>query len=158
MVRPKAPRAPVGVPGLAVHAAAARVEALLKERERLLREVGKRKRLIEQARAQAERDGNEAASKLGPLYLRHQSLVQELTALFDSVQNEPRPARARNIIGKLRASLQAKGLLPPLSETETDPATATETDPDADADPSPHRRPRAASSAASSRPDFASAQ
>ena len=50
MVRPKAPRAPVGVPGLAVHAAAARVEALLKERERLLREVGKRKRLIEQAR------------------------------------------------------------------------------------------------------------
>ncbi len=130
----------------------------------MLREVGKRKRLIEQARAQAERDDNEAASKLGPLYLRHQTLAQELTVLFDSVQNEPRPARARNIIGKLRASLQAKGLLPPLSETDPATATATETetetqtDPDAYANPPPHHRPRAASSSsASSRPAFASA-
>jgi hypothetical protein len=161
MVRPKAPRAPAEAPGLALHAVAARLEALLKERERLLREVGKRKRLIEQARAQAERDGNEAASKLGPLFLRHQTLAQELTALFDSMQSEPYPVRARNVIGKLRASLQAKGVLTPLSETDpataTATATATETDPDACANPFPHRRSRAASSAAPARPDFASA-
>lgn len=145
MVRPKARRASGDAPGLALHAAAARVELLLKERERLLREVGKRKRLIEQARAKAERDDAEAASKLGPLFLRQQTLVRELTALFDALQREPRPARARGVIGKLRASLQENGMLEPQPEPET------ETDSDTTAS---HRAPPRSSS---SRPAFASA-
>lgn len=141
MVRPKARRASGDAPGLALHAAAARVEVLLEERERLLREVGKRKRLIEQARAKAERDDNEAASKLGPLFLRQQTLARELTALFDALQREPRPARARSVIGKLRASLQENGMLEPQPETDSD-TTAS------------HRAPPRSSS---SRPAFASA-
>lgn len=144
MVRRQPQRAPADAPGLALHAAAARLDGLLKERARLLREISKRKRLIEQARAKAERDSNEASSQLGPLFLRHQALVRELTALFDALQREPRPTRARNVIGRLRASLEDEGLLEPQPEPEAE----TETD-------SRRRRP---SSAASSSPDFPSAQ
>lgn len=144
MVRRQPQRAPADAPGLALHAAAARLDGLLKERARLLREISKRKRLIEQARAKAERDSNEASSQLGPLLLRHQALVRELTALFDALQREPRPTRARNVIGRLRASLEDEGLLEPQPEPEAE----TETD-------SRRRRP---SSAASSSPDFPSAQ
>lgn len=156
-VKPQATGVNQGAPGLALHAAAARVEALLKERERLLREVSRRKRLIEQARASAQRDGNEAARKLGPLFLRQQTLVRELTALFDALQSEPRPARARNIIGKLRASLQERGVLEPLSHTETDPATETETETETDSDTTARYRRPPRSSTASSPPDLPSA-
>lgn len=153
MVRPKAPRASGDASGLALHAAAARVEALLKERERLLREVSRRKRLIEQARAKADHDGNEAASKLGPLFLRQQTLVRELTALFDVLQREPRPARARNVLGKLRASLVMKGALEPITESDSD----SDSDADSDSDSESAPRRRRVSGSASSPPDFASA-
>ena len=154
MVRPKAPQALADAPGLALHAAAARVGVLLKERERLLREVSRRKRLIEQARAKAERDGNEVATKLGPLFLRHQTLVRELTDLFDALLREPRPTRARNVIGKLRASLVFKGVLEPIAETDTE----TETDPETETEPatdSSHRHQHRRS--ASAPPAFLSA-
>ena len=126
----------------------------MKERERLLREVSRRKRLIEQARAKAERDGNEAATTLGPLFLRHQTLVRELTALFDALLHEPRPRRARNVIGKLRATLVAQGLLDPIPESDSASASASDSasDADSDSEPAPRRR-----SSAASPPAFASA-
>lgn len=94
---------------------------LRKERARLLREIGKRKRLIEQARGKAARDDYETAGRLGPLFLRQQALTRELTALFDALEREERPARARNVLGKLKAALQQKGLLEPaLDEDEAE--------------------------------------
>jgi hypothetical protein len=147
MARRKIVQAPGDAPGLAVHAAAVRVEALLKERERLLREVAKRKRLIEQARAKADRDEHEAATKLGPLFARHHALVRELTALFDALLGEPHPPRARNTIGKLRASLVSKGVLAPLSDSDSIPDSDPTPDSDPIPDSSPNPNPRAHPSA-----------
>jgi len=116
-------------PGLALHGASARVESLLKERERLLREVSRRKRLIEQARAKGQREGQETAGKLGPLFLRQQGLARELTALFDELLSEERSTRARNVLGKLRASLEQRGFLAPALDDSDDSQPASQPPP-----------------------------
>ena len=114
------------LPGLALHATAARAEALLKERERLLREVNKKKQLVERAREKSPLEAQASVAKMAPLVERHGVLVRELTALFDELLVEGRlSARARTQVRKLRSSLEHQGYLSPLTgldEDEVDPA------------------------------------
>ena len=117
--RSAVPRAQAGQPGLALHEAAGRAEALLKERERLLRDVNKKKQQIAQARAKSERDEQAAVGAMAPIVERHATLVRELIELFDELLVRGRLlARARNQVKKVRRSLELQGLLPPLVGTE----------------------------------------
>ena len=98
------------LPGLALHATAARAEALLKERERLLRAVNKKKQLVERAREKSSLEAQTSVAKMAPLVERHGVLVRELTALFDELLVEGwLSARARTQVRKLRSSLERQG-------------------------------------------------
>jgi hypothetical protein len=99
---------------LALHAAAARAEALLKERERLLRDVGKKKQQVERARLTAERDEQATRTRIAPVLERRQALVRELAMLFDELLRDARLSkRAKQQLNKQRALLELQGVLPP---------------------------------------------
>lgn len=118
-----AARAQGSLPGLALHVTAARAEALLKERERLLRDVNKKKRQLEQARATAEQEAQAEAVKMAPLVERHGALARELAALFDELLAEGRlSTRARKQVLKLRRSLELQGYLSPEAGIDEDDA------------------------------------
>lgn len=104
--------APATEASLALHEAAARVQQLLRERARLLRDVQKKKLQLAQARQKAARESQEALTRVAPLMQRHQNLLRELSALFDELLAEGRLAtRARNQIARLRRSLELRGVL-----------------------------------------------
>ncbi len=123
-------RAQTELPGLALHAMAARAEELLKERARLLRDVNKKKQQVEQARAAAERELQATLRKMAPLVERHRALVGELTLLFDELLAEGRlSASARKKVGKVRSSLELSGFLSPIADLEEDEASYAAHDP-----------------------------
>jgi hypothetical protein len=116
--------------GLALHQAAARVQALLLERSRLLREVQKKKRQIHDVRQKASREAEEAVAKMAPLVERHDSLIRNLAALFDELLTEGRlSARARKRVASLRRTLELQGVLPPLAHDEPDERFDDDRDP-----------------------------
>jgi hypothetical protein len=103
------------VPGLALHATAEKVEALLKERARRLRDVNKKKEQVTQAHAAADREAQATWLKMQPLVARHDVLVQELSALFDELLTKGRlAAKARAQVLEVRSALELQGMLPPL--------------------------------------------
>lgn len=107
------------LPGLTLHSAATRAEALLRERVRLLREVTKKKQQLEQAHAASERAHDARASKMEPLIARHESLVADLTKLFDELLGGGRlAARARKAVEQVRRALEEQGILPPRDEDD----------------------------------------
>src|SRR5450432_3247830 len=117
--RPASNRVPAAPASLALHAMAARAEALLKERARLLRDVNKKKQQVEQARAAAERELRATLPKMAPLVERHRALVGELTLLFDELLAEGRlSASARKKVGKVRSSLELSGFLSPIADLD----------------------------------------
>ncbi|HYQ15913.1 MAG TPA: hypothetical protein VEQ58_09150 [Polyangiaceae bacterium] len=131
----RAAAAPVG--GLALHEAAARAQALLRDRARLLREVQKKKVTLERVRQQMARDAEAAVLQMKPLVQRHDALVAELTSLFTELLAAGRvSARARRRLVKLRRALELQGVLTP-GESE-----ASDADFDAFSADEP-RRPRA---------------
>lgn len=99
---------------LAPHAAQERAQELAKERARLLREVQKKQRQVEQVQLRTREAADQAMARMAPIVSRQRALVQELTALFDELLDGGRaPARARRQLERLRRSLEQQGLLEP---------------------------------------------
>ncbi len=114
-------RAQTALPGIVLHESAARAEALLRERARLLRDVNKKKQQVAQARTKAEQDVQVTVAKMGPLVERHGALVRELTSLFDELLAEGRlSARARKEVRKVRRVLELQGFLSPIGGPDED--------------------------------------
>lgn len=96
--------------GLARHEAAARVQLLLRERTRLLREAKKKKRQLATVQQRADSDARATVTQMAPLRERHEALVRRLTALFDELLADSRlAARARRHLLGIRSSLRAQG-------------------------------------------------
>lgn len=119
----------VALPGLAVHPAAARVQALLRERARLAREAQRKKHQLEQLQQRVSRDAQDLAANMTPLISRHHALIVELTALLDELLAPGRLSkRARAQIAQIRRSLEFQGVLSPIDDWQVDPAGDDETD------------------------------
>lgn len=113
-VRPKAG----SPPGLALHEAAARVQALLRERARLARDAQKKKQQLQQVQERLSREAEQVTAQMAPLVERHGLLVAELTALLRELLEPGRlPKRARAYVAQLRRSLQLQGVLTPVDES-----------------------------------------
>jgi hypothetical protein len=108
--------------GLALHEAAARAQLLLRERARLLRDVQRKKLQLAQVREKAAQDAGEAVRRVAPLMQRHQRLLRELTQIFAELLSNGRlAARARRELGRLRAALELRGVLPPPGDQDDEP-------------------------------------
>src|SRR6478609_798231 len=120
---------------LGLHEAAARAQALLRERARLLRDVQKKKLQLERVQQQMARDAEAAVLLMKPLVERHDALVTELGKLFaELLAPGGASARARRRLLKLRRALELQGVLSP-AEPE-----APDVDFDASDDDGPPRR------------------
>lgn len=98
--------------GLAPHAKTLRVQELLKERSRLLRDVQKKQAQLEKLKEQASRQAQEAHIKMAPIVERQHRLATELEALFEELLSPGRlQARARKQVERLRRVLELQGLL-----------------------------------------------
>ena len=117
----KAPAAPKTEQGLAPHAKSLRVQELLKERSRLLRDVQKKQAQLERLKEQASRQAQEAHLKMAPIVERQLRLSTELEALFEELLRPGRlQARARKEVERLRRMLELQGLLGPFDEDDED--------------------------------------
>ncbi|HKY35338.1 MAG TPA: J domain-containing protein [Polyangiaceae bacterium] len=104
-------------PGLELHHAPARVQVLLRERARLVREAQKKKLQLEQLTVRISREGQELAANMAPLVERHRSLVAGLAALFVELLASSRLSkRARTQVTQIRRSLEVRGLLSPIDD------------------------------------------
>jgi hypothetical protein len=109
----------VASPGLEKHAAGARAEELVRERARLLGEVQKKQRQLEQIKARANAVAEEAVARAAPLVARQRALVAELEALFRELLHAERlSVRAKKELGRLRRQLELQGVLEPALEAE----------------------------------------
>jgi hypothetical protein len=147
--------------GLAAHAAQARAQELLKERARLLREVQKKQRQLEQVRLQASREAQEAFSKMAPIVERQRALAAQLEALFAELLAKGRlSARAHNQIARLRRSLELQGLLAESEQEdeESDDDPWSEAEPRGNEQAPPRRSSQAKSHAAASQPEHPGAR
>jgi hypothetical protein len=139
------------LPALVLQPAATRAEALLQERGRLLRDINRKKSQLEQSKTAAEREREDAMSKMAPLVERHDALIEELTALFAELLEEGRlSGRARNQVRQVRRSLELQGLLTPLADDQEVTNESARTTGEARDDPepeSPRKRKRTAGSA-----------
>jgi hypothetical protein len=100
------------LPGLQLHHAAARIQVLLRERSRLVRDAQKKQEQLEQLEQRISRDAQEMAANMTPLLERHRLLVAELTALFNELLAPGRLSkRARSHINQIRRSLEFQGVL-----------------------------------------------
>lgn len=124
MPRARSKAAPLrgkGPLGLALHEAAARVQALLRERARLARDAQKKKQQLEQLRQRLSSEAHEVAVQMAPLVERHGALVVELTALFNELLAPGRiPKRGRAHVAQLRRSLELQGVLSAIEESADD--------------------------------------
>jgi len=111
------------LPGLELHPAATRVQALLRERARLVREAQKKKQQLEQLEQRISRDAQDMAANMAPLLERHRLLVGELTALLEELLAPGRLSkRARSQVAQIRRSLEFQGVLSPIDDWATDAA------------------------------------
>jgi hypothetical protein len=105
------------LPGLELHHAAARVQALLRERARLVREAQKKQLQLELLEQRISRDAQEMAANMTPLLERHRLLVAELAGLLDELLAPGRLSkRARSQINQIRRSLELQGVLSPIDD------------------------------------------
>jgi hypothetical protein len=105
-------------PGLARHEAAARADAranaLQQERDRLLREVKKKKLQLERVRERLSEEAATATARMAPLVRRHSALVTELARLFgELLVPGGAPPRAQKYLARLRRLLELRGVLAP---------------------------------------------
>jgi len=108
----------------------------LRERQRLLREIRKKKLQLERVREQMSRDAASATARMAPLIRRHAALTAELRALFSELLTPGRAsARARKALVRLRRLLELRGMLDPTPETQPDD------DGEPDDEPPPQGRP-----------------
>jgi hypothetical protein len=115
--------------GLELHQAAARVQALLRERTRLVREAQKKQRQLEQLEQRISRDAQEMAANMPPLIERHRLLIAELNAALDELLVPSRLSkRARAQIIQIRRALELQGVLSPADDWTADAQGDDETD------------------------------
>jgi hypothetical protein len=123
-----------------------RVSELVKERDRLMREVSKKKRQLAQARAKADADARAQISAMAPLIERHASLARELSRLFAELLAPGRlPQRAARQVEKARRALELSGHLTPRVDDQPDDEPENETE------PTGHERSRSTGSARADR-------
>ncbi len=117
--RAKAPRL-----GLRLHAAGERLGALLKERDRLLRDVQKKKLQVDQAIEKARQSAEEVMGKVAPIMTRYHELSSELNQLFEELLAPGRlSANARKKVARVRRMLVEDGLLDDLDDFAEDEAS-----------------------------------
>lgn len=103
------------------HSSAARVFELLKERDRLVRQVEKQRGAVQRATERARVAENALMAKLAPLRERDGALRGEIKALFQELLAERRlSARARREVLKFRRFLRREGFLDDDGESESD--------------------------------------
>jgi hypothetical protein len=137
--------------GLELHEAATRVQALLRERGRLLRDVQKKKLQLERVQQQISRDAAASVAVMAPLVRRHDALLAELKALFAELARPGRiSARARKQVARLRRLLELQGVLAP-SQVDDEVAADDEADDEA-WHGAPGSEPRPDPGASASRP------
>ncbi len=120
---------------LALHEWAARAEALLCERSRLLWDIQKKKQRLAQVRERAEHDADLSTRSMLPLMARHEALLRELRSLFAELSVAGRlPKRKSRELALLRRSLELRGVLSPRG-AEPDPDVAPPAE-------EPHANPR----------------
>jgi hypothetical protein len=109
---------------LSLHASAGRLARLLKERERLLRDIKKKQTELESTSERARAEAEAAAAQMAPLMQRFQTLSQQLQALFaELLADRSLSERARRQLKKVRRALELQGLLEePEVPTERDAA------------------------------------
>lgn len=106
---------------LAPHASQEQAAELLKERARLLREVQKKQRQLEQVKARLRQAADEAVARMAPILERQHRLALDLASLFDELLGNPRLAvRARKQLERLRRSLELQGVLDPREDDDAD--------------------------------------
>jgi hypothetical protein len=89
-----------------------RLRVLLKERERLIREVQKKKLELEQAGAEVKQSSLAMLEKLAPIVDRHHALCLELNQIFDELLAPGRLSEsARKKVAKVRRILEDDGIL-----------------------------------------------
>lgn len=133
--------------GLRLHAAGERLGTLLKQRERLLAEVRKKRTALQTAVEHAASTAQEVTAQMAPILARFDELRSELAALFGELLVPGRlKARARKQVQQVQRSLIADGLIP---ERDDDAEPVNETafadtehgnDVDSDAPPFSHHR------------------
>jgi hypothetical protein len=97
------------------------VEELAKERARLLREVQKKQRQLEQAVRRAHDFSERAVARMAPILERQGRLAAELEKLFEEILADTRfSVRARKQLEKLRRALELQGVLDPRVSEEED--------------------------------------
>ncbi len=98
--------------GIRPHAAGERLATLLKERERWLRDVQRKKLALEQLAGRAQESANLVMEKLAPFVARHEAIAAELSKLFDELLAPGRlSASARKKVARVRRILQERGAL-----------------------------------------------
>jgi len=132
---------------LRLHAAGERLGALLKERERLLADVRKKRTALQAATERASSAAQEVATQMKPILVQYERLRAELAALFDELLAPGRlKAGARKKVQSVQRSLMAQGLIPEREEADPAPdpfadGATFESDFDAEAPPFSGRRP-----------------
>jgi len=105
------PAAPGGLE-LGLPSSTARVFALLKERDRLVREIDRKRRGVERAIAHAEACADSLAARFAPFREQLITLRSEIDALFTELLTPGQlSARARKQVAQVRSALRADGVL-----------------------------------------------
>jgi hypothetical protein len=98
--------------GIRPHASGERLSALLAERERVLRDVQRRKQRLERAASRMRESAQATLEKLGPLIARQEALAAEISALFEELLAPGRlSASARKKVVRVRRMLEEQGVL-----------------------------------------------
>jgi hypothetical protein len=143
-------RAHAAPAGIEKHAAGARADELLKERSRLLREVQKKQRQLEDVKQRALVISDEAVTRLAPIVERQHRLSARLEALFRELLSRRLAPRARKEVGRLRRLFELEGLLEPSADASEDQPPSSQPPPTepweapprhAGRPPEPHPRP-----------------
>lgn len=112
---------------LSLHVSGQRFYALLRERERLLREVQVKKRRLERVIEETKASAQTMMEKLAPVIARYHELNAETHQVFDELLVPGKlSASARKKVKKIRRLLEELGLLSPRKEEPADPSEFAE--------------------------------
>jgi hypothetical protein len=101
-------------PGLRLHAAGERWAALLKQRDRLIADVRKKRAAVEAALTQEQTARQAMVAQMAPIMGQFEELRSEVAAMLNELLVPGRlSARARKQVTEVRDSLVDQGLIPP---------------------------------------------
>jgi hypothetical protein len=121
------------IQGLAVRKPSARLSALLREHDRLLRTVARTRKEIQRTEEDARQTATAVASRVGPVIEEFQRIDAEIHGFFDELLARGKLGkRARTQVSRIYEELQHEGVLSPKGAHQ-EPLT----DWDSDEDPAP---------------------